>query len=500
MLNRVKVDRRAEAPWRGTALAGAAASALLLAASSASALSTLTPGDLVVSVEGNGVQGALSGPYTDNQAAPLTLFEFAQAGTASAAYVGAKVLPQTASGSNYAISGEYGSSSEGTLQLSGNGKYLTIMGYGVNAAAFKANPTAYGTTTNDPTKPNALGQSGSLTGQSYTAVPRVVALIGANGVVNTSTALYNVYNGNNPRSVYTVDGSSFYVSGQGNSPDATGGVFYATLGGHSASAITGLDTSGKTLSQDTRDVQIYNGQLYVSVDSKEGSGSARSFVGTLGTAGALPTSTANNGNGPAMLPGFGNSGGTGKVTITKATSNGVNASGEQINLSPENFYFANATTLYVADSGAPKNNSASSSLGDGGLQKWSDIGGTWTLDYTLAAGLSLVANSSASGTTGLLGLTGKVIGDTVELYATNYTVGDTDPTYLFGITDSLSAVTKPAGETFTVLAAAPADSNFKGVAFAPSAVPEPATWAMMLVGFGGLGAMMRAGRQRVIAS
>ena len=42
-----------------------------------------TSGDLVVSVEGNGVEGAASGPYTDNQAAPLTLFEFAPDGTSA---------------------------------------------------------------------------------------------------------------------------------------------------------------------------------------------------------------------------------------------------------------------------------------------------------------------------------------------------------------------------------------------------------------------------------
>ena len=96
---------------------------------------TFTTGDLVVSVEGNGVEGAPGGPYTDNQAAPLSLFEFAPDGTsAPATYVGALVLPQTAQGANSPVSGEYGSSSEGALQLSGNGKYLTIMGYGVNAA------------------------------------------------------------------------------------------------------------------------------------------------------------------------------------------------------------------------------------------------------------------------------------------------------------------------------------------------------------------------------
>jgi hypothetical protein len=121
---------------------------------------TFTTSDLVVSVEGNGVEGAPGGPYTDNQAAPLSLFEFAPDGTsAPATYVGALVLPQTAQGANSPVSGEYGSSSEGTLQLSGNGRYLTIMGYGLNAAAFNADPKKYSSTGNP-----ALGQSGSLTG------------------------------------------------------------------------------------------------------------------------------------------------------------------------------------------------------------------------------------------------------------------------------------------------------------------------------------------------
>ena len=463
----------------------------------AQALTGFDLGDLIVSVEGNGVEGASSGSYTDNQAAPLSLFEYLETGTSSATYVGSEVLPQTSSGSNFAISGEYGSSSEGILQLTGNGNYLTIMGYGVNADAFNANPAAYGTNSSNPT---ALGQSSSVISSSYTAVPRVVALIGANGSVDTSTALYGVFNGNNPRSVYSTDGSSFYVSGQGTSPDATGGVFYATKGASSATAITGLDTNSKTSAQDTRVVTAYNGQLYVSVDSTEGSGSNRSFVGTLGAAGSLPTSLANNSNGPTQLPSTAASGtvitSTGKYVITAATANGVNAVGEQVNLSPEQYFFAIATTLYIADSGASKQTSASSAFGDGGLQKWTYNGTSWVLDYTLSAGLNLVANSTAnkndtSGTTGLFALTGQVVGNTVELYATNYTISDTDQTYLYGITDPLSATTALAGESFTQLAAAPADSNFKGVAFAPqtavSAAPEPSIWALMIAGIGLIG-------------
>jgi hypothetical protein len=161
-------------------------------------------------------------------------------------------------------------------------------------------------------------------------------------------------------------------------------------------------------------------------------------------------------------------------------------------LSPENFFFASATVMYVADSGAPKgdnNGSGNSAQGvsDGGLQKWSLVSGKWVLDYTLSAGLNLVAdttpcaaNAVGCGTTGLIGLAGQVIGNSVQLFATNSTLGDEDQTYLYGITDDLSAVTLPVSETFSILDTAAPDTNIRGVAFAPTAVPEASSLALFL--------------------
>ncbi len=487
-------------------LTGAGVAAALLLSAGAAGATTFQLGNLVVSVEGKGLT---SGSYTDNQAAPLSLFQFSHNGTASASFVNALVLPQAAHGPNYAVSGEYGSSSEAQLQLTGNGKYLTIAGYGVNAAAFNANPTAYGTLTTDPSKSTALAQSGSLTGKGYIAVPRVAVTISVNGLINSSTGLYNVFNGNNPRSVYSADGTSFYVSGQGNYPDSTGGAFLAPLGGGSATPITGNDTVNGNAkpnyptAQDTRVVTEYNGQIYVSYDSKEGQGFNRSGIGSLGSnpTGLVNPNPAANGTtqpdtlGPSQLNGLQK---TGKISITAATTNGINAAGKQINASPEGFFFANATTLYIADSGQPKNDSASNGLGDGGLQKWSFVSGSWVLDYTLSAGLHLVPNTAASGVTGLLGLAGQVVGNNVELFATSYIIGDIGPTYLYGITDVLGATSKPAGESFATLATAPDGSNFKGVSFAPSAIPEPASWALLVPGFGFAGWAMR--RRRPVAA
>jgi hypothetical protein len=96
------------------------------------------------------------------------------------------------------------------------------------------------------------------------------------------------------------------------------------------------------------------------------------------------------------------------------------------------------------------------------------------------------------GTSGLLGLTGQVVDGKVELFATNYVLGDLDQTYLYGITDLLSATSKPQDELFTQLAAAPADSKFMGVSWAP--VPEPGTWVLFLAGFGMTGALLRRRR------
>ncbi len=399
-----------------------------------------TAGDLVISAVGD---GASTGSYTDNQASPIVLEEITTAG----AIVAAMELPQTtttnANGvTENAISGEYGSSSEGLLSLSADGQSLVIAGYAVNANTYNSGGAAvYGNA--------ALAQSTSVPNGAYTAVARVIADVNYNGVVDTSTALYNVFNENNPRSVATVNGSTFYISGQGLKGDTTQGVFEATDG---ASSATAIDTS-----TDTRAVEIYNGELYVSRDSKQGTGGT-SNISVYGT--NLP----NSATAPTDLSGI-----AGTVTLTAAQENTVNsgAVGTTIHLSPESYFFANATTLYVADGGIPKEGG----IGDGGLQKWTYNGSKWMLDYTISQGLNLVANTASAGTTGLIGLTGKVVGTTVELFATNTTVNDLDQTYVFGATDVLGATTAAsdgASDVFSVLVTAPADTNIRGIAFAPT--------------------------------
>jgi len=415
-----------------------------------------TPGNLVVAVAGCGVFGGtppnttpsttacatqpVGGTglgyvgYGDDQAAPWTLFQYTPIGASSVTFVNSLQLPQNISGANSPVSDDFGSQSEGTIQLSGNGEYLTMMGYGINAATFNVNYLQFcpgSTMLSNACVPEngnpATAQTGNLTGQTgpgTTPVPRVAVLIDANGNVNTSTVLYNIYDQNDARSAYTPDGVNIYVSGQGCKTcgptpnqnatsglpfDNTMGVYYTPIGvtNTAPTPITGNDngptgctsTSTCTSSEDTRMVQIYNNTLYVSTDAKPGSpGYNRSYIGSLGdppatslftcagVAGGCPT--GDGPYGPSILPGLGNTGGTGKYTMNTAggqnNSNGNNLSvGLAINLSPQNFWFASPTVLYVADTGSPKNHSNgpdtvctsdgttdSATVGNGGLQKW----------------------------------------------------------------------------------------------------------------------------------
>jgi hypothetical protein len=79
-----------------------------------------------------------------------------------------------------------------------------------------------------------------------------------------------------------------------------------------------------------------------------------------------------------------------------------------------------------------------------------------------------------------------------------------DPNHVVGIVDLLGALTLPTSESFSTLESAGYGQVLRGVSLAPTAapVPETATWAMMLMGIGGLGALLRtqrrAGRNAVV--
>jgi hypothetical protein len=166
---------------------------------------------------------------------------------------------------------------------------------------------------------------------------------------------------------------------------------------------------------------------------------------------------------------------------------------------PFGIWFANPTTLYVADEGngintysaATGHYTAAAAQTTAGLQKWlfDSVAGEWKLAYTLQNGLQLgvpdivpgypTGNNPATGlpwapgTDGLRNITGRVNADgTATIWAVTSTVsgnGDqgADPNQILSITDRLDGSTLQASEAFTVFDRAAAGEVLRGVSFTP---------------------------------
>ena len=429
---------------RKAALHGALA---LLACAGPAQAQLFTPGNLVVST-----YGSATATLADGAPTAINLVEYAPGGGAALLTLTLPTTDGVGGSGNFGVVGEYGSSSEGYLQLSGNGAYLTLAGYqasaaanGIQPATNHANGTSYPTATAYSTATVPLAQS------TDGDVPRVAVLVDAGGKVNASTLVNDLFNTNNPRAVYSANGASLYLSGQGDGDSSDQGIFLAA---------TGLDTIRTTIeptgiynAHDTRFVTVSHGNLYYSTDK---GGSPTGVYQITG----LPT-------GPAT------------PTLLTAADNGRSGSAK-VNYSPAGFYFADATTLYVADTGVPK----AGGTGDGGIQKWTFNGSAWTLLYTLTNPNFIApdaASKAKSGETGFEALAGRVVAGNVELYAVSYTAGDDNPNGLYTISDPLGNTSLAAGEAFTELEASAGSggSVFKGVALTPGS--DPAFFAGQVV-------------------
>ncbi|HVU89955.1 MAG TPA: PEP-CTERM sorting domain-containing protein [Pirellulales bacterium] len=201
-----------------------------------------TAGDLVVEQIGDGTTSLTSA------AAPVFVNEYTPTGT----LVQSIPMPTAVNGSNLRLTDSGSATSDGYLNLSADGKYLTLTGY--NAAVGTASVA-----------------STSTTGGSATV--RVVGVINSNANVDTTTSLTS-YSGNNIRSAVTSNGTDIWTSGAGT----PGGIIATTLGA------SGAGTALSTTVTNTRVVGIFGGQLYAT----SGSGSNKG-VNTVGT--GLPTSS-----------------------------------------------------------------------------------------------------------------------------------------------------------------------------------------------------------------
>lgn len=201
---------------------------------------------LVVRVGENGVTVPASA------AAPAFLDELTPAGV----LVQSVPFRYTVDGLNRRMAVSSSSTSDGVLNLSPDGQYLTFTGY--DAPVFTSSITSSPAATNN----------------------RIVGVMGQNGILNSTTRINDGYDGNNCRNAVTLDGNGFWVAGAGTG----GGTRYVTLGN------TTTSTYVSSTPANTRVVNISNNNLYVSSQSGANIG-----INQVSTAG-LPTTSGNTTN------------------------------------------------------------------------------------------------------------------------------------------------------------------------------------------------------------
>ncbi|MBS1712713.1 MAG: hypothetical protein JST30_00100 [Armatimonadetes bacterium] len=347
---------------------------LFAVASAAAFAAPFTPGNIVVSRVGDG-SAALNSAAT-----AVFLDEYTPAGI----LVQTIALPTALDGENRILTSSGSATSEGFVALSVDGKGVAIAGY------------------------DAPVGTASIAGSSSATFNRVVGWVKADGTVDTRTNI-DGYDGNNVRSVCTVDGSAFWTGGTaGSGLQATAGVRYNPYGPGQLGVQLSTDVTN------VRNVKIQFDQLFTSSMS----GAFRG-VNTVGT--GVPTTSGQT---TVLLPGF-----------DPSTSSSQ---------SVYDYWFADSSTLYVADDRSAANG--------GGLQKWTFDGTTWVLAYTITAGVP--------GNGGIRGLTGKSDAGGNVLYATS---GENAANSLVVLTDT------GAGSSFSVVAVAAVNTRFRGLAFSPVA-------------------------------
>jgi hypothetical protein len=292
--------------------------------------------------------------------------------TPAGGFVQAVALPTATAGANRQLTMSGTATSEGALTQSVDGRFLIVAGYGANPGA------------------------ASIASSTSSAVPRVCARIGLDEAIDSSTALADAYSANNVRGAASWFGAEFWTAGTASAANGPGVRFAAVLG---ASTSTQLNATVTNI----RRVDFWNGQLFCTSATGSFFG-----VGTVGTGAPTGSNEAIT-----LLAGM-------------PTATGP---------SPYDFFFANASTLYVADDRAN---------GSGGIQKWTLAAGSWTLQYTLAP----------SPTVGCRGLSGFVDGAGVAtLFAT--TTGN----QLVRVVDT--GITSP----ITTIATGAANTALRGVRF-----------------------------------
>ncbi len=359
----------------------------ILSGTAISAQQSFTTGNLVVYKVNTNPEDTLS-----SAGFPVSIDEYTTTGT----FVKSHLMPVTVNGSNRRIIASGSATSEGQLTRSVDKKFLLIPGYD---------------TFPDPNR-------SSISGSPSLIINRVVGIMGADGVLDATTALTNTYSGNSFRGIASTNGIDMWLSGTGSG--SSNGIRYTKKG---------MDTSMRlsTTVTNTRVVNIFNGQLYCTT----GSGSFKA-VASVGS--GLPVDSQQV---ITVLPGMDT---TSSVADPYAFS-----------IKP-----GTGDVIYVADSRTKKLDGTG-----GGVQKWIKDAGTnkWSLQYTI---------DSLGG--GLAGGLNSISVDWTNVNPIIYGITD-DGTKKDSTGNKIISVTDTgAGSVFIVLGVADVNSTFRGIAFAP----EPA--------------------------
>jgi hypothetical protein len=441
--------------------------------------------------------------------------------------------PWVGSGDDQMVT-SFSSKSELGLTLSPDGRYVTFMGYDA--------PIGTSDVSNSNT-PGAVDTTNPV-GESYY---RVVARLGQDGRINFTET--NAYSGNNGRNAIYNDapGADLYYTagnaGNGANPEPQGVVTGAgaqligeadqpesaqtpgaptPVGSFNVMQQLGFPKEKVAKDDNFRGLAEYDNVLYFTKGSGSNGVDTVYFLDTTGTAcpsgsglpvpgAALPTSSTisfNANEGGTANPGLQPQ----NMCILKGFPEVSAKNATDANDYPFGMFFANPTTLYVADEGAGDNTYSASTGGPegqytaaaasttAGLQKWvfDSTTGQWNLAYTLQSGLDLGQpydvpgyptglNSGAGGsglpwapaTDGLRNIAGRVNPDgTVSIWGITSTVsgsGDqgADPNQLVNVTDDLAATTLPSHESFVTLDAPRDRTVYRGVSFTPGTDLRP---------------------------
>jgi hypothetical protein len=409
----------------------------------------------------------------------------------------------------------FSSKSEGALNLSSDGKYVTFIDYVAAPDTVDAsNANTPGVI--DPTNPvpgayyravAQLSENGKFTFTETNAYSGNNGRAAVEAKVNGKYYIYtagNAGNGSNPQPEGVVLGAGTQIITPSNLPESKQNPGQPTPVG--SFSVTELGDKADKVGKDDnfRGLTLYNNVLYYTKGSGSNGVDTVYFLDTTGQAcpngvglpepGApLPTtsiaSTYNASTGLAS-----------NMCILKGFPTALAKNATDVSDYPFGIWFANPTTLYVADEGAGDNTYANGSYTaaaastTAGLQKWvyDATAGEWKLAYTLQNGLGLGTpytvpgyptglNTSSGGTSlpwapatdGLRNITGKVNPNgTVTIWAVTSTVsggGDqgADPNKLVSVTDTLGVTALPASESFSTVVPAAYDQVVRGVSFTP---------------------------------